>query len=201
MSFFQDLQQNPEYFNGVTASTGQREFFTPGFHKAIITKVEEVAAKDKPIETHALLVITFTGLEGDSKGIEIVKRFNIRNPNEQAVNIGKSEILAVFAALGYVAPAVPKTPNEMMNKPLWLKIKNQAPNDKGRVYPEVAFQYPISFVPPFVGTEPGYVPPVVTPPAAAAAPVAAAAYGTAAAAPQSTPNAGAAYGSDDDIPF
>lgn len=193
MSFLNELQ-NPEYFTGVTASTGSRDFMTPGFHKATITKAEEVANKDKPIETHASLVVTFTGLDGDAKGIEIVARFNIRNPNQQAVDIGKSQFLALLNALGM---GVPKASlNELFGKPVWLKVKNGLPNDKGRVYPEVAFHYPLSFVPPFVGTEPGYVPPAITAPAATpvakAAP--AAAYGANAA-------SAAAYGADDDIPF
>ncbi len=193
MSFLQDLQ-NPEFFNNVTASTGQREFFKPGFFKSTISAVSEVAVKNQDINTHAMLLVTFTGLDGEGKGIEIDKRFNIRNPNQQSVDIGKSEILALFHVLG-LDPLRVTNLEQMKNKPLWLKIKNQLPNDKGRTYPEVAFYYAMSFVPPFIGVEPGYVPPAVVAPQAMPAVAAPAGYGATANA------AAAAYGADDDIPF
>lgn len=156
MAFIAEFQ-DPNFFKDVVPATGGRDFLKPGFYKVVVTKAEVVANKDKDINTHATLVVTFDGLEGEAKGTSINARYNLRNPSKQAVDIGKSEMLGLFTAIG----ATPvNSPAEIYGKPIWIRVKDGSPTPQGRVYSEVNAAYPLTFTPPFVGIEPNYVPPV-----------------------------------------
>lgn len=183
--------QDPTFFTGVVASTGSREFLRPGYYKVMVTKAEVTANKDKDINTHASLIVTMESLEGDSRGVSINGRMHLRNPNEQAVAIGKSEMLALFDAVG---AKIINAPNEIYNKPFWILVKDGSPTPNGRIYSEVNSYYPITFIPPYVGMTPGYVAPAA-PAQVAQQPVAATRPSSAGAA------TAAAYGADEDIPF
>lgn len=195
MAFIAEFQ-DPNFFKDVVPSTGARDYLKPGYYKVVVTKAEVVANKDKDINTHATFVVTLEGLEGEAKGIAINARYNLRNPSKQAVDIGKSEMLGLFTAIG----ATPiNSPAEIYGKPIWIRVKDGAPNQQGRIYSEVNAAFPLTFTPPYVGIEPNYVAPV-QPTAnqntayAAAKPVA---YGAPVPLP---PVAGQSY-NDADIPF
>lgn len=159
MAFIAEFN-DPNFFKDVVPSTGSRDYLKPGYYKVVVTKAEEVANKDKDIKTHATFVVTLEGLEGDAKGISITARYNLRNPSEEAVKIGKSEMLGLFNAIGTIPT---NSPNEIYGKPIWIRVKNGQPNQQGRVYSEVNGAFPITFTPPYVGVEPGYVAPVQQP--------------------------------------
>jgi hypothetical protein len=156
MAFIAEFQ-DPNFFKDVVPSTGARDFLKPGYYKVVVTKAEVIANKDKDINTHATLVVTLEGLEGDAKGVSINARYNLRNPNKQAVDIGKSEMLGLFNAIGSTPI---NSPTEIYGKPIWIRVKDGSPNLQGRIYSEVNAAYPLTFTPPYVGIEPNYVPPV-----------------------------------------
>ena len=71
------------------------------------------------------LPVTFEIIEGEYKGRQIFKNFNLENSNEQAVRIAQSEIKELLTAVGWdftAKPCGPEDTSEIHMIPLTLQV-------------------------------------------------------------------------------
>lgn len=81
------------------------------------------------------LPMTFEIIDGECKGRQIYKNFNLENQNEQAVRIAQSEIKELLQAIGWdfiAKPCGPEDTSEIHNIPITLQIvvKNNKQTDE-----------------------------------------------------------------------
>lgn len=105
-----------------------------GFYQAIV--VESGGKSDNPNTCPDGLVtskngkgrylpMTFEVIEGDFKGRQIFKNFNLENVNTQAVNIARSEIKSLLLAIGWdfsTKPSGPDDTSEIHMIPLTIQV-------------------------------------------------------------------------------
>src|SRR5690606_25634228 len=64
----------------------------------------------------SFLALEFSVLDGEQKGRKLFSNLNLNNPNNQAVEIAKSELSAICRAVNVLTP---NDSAELHNKPLW----------------------------------------------------------------------------------
>ena len=113
-------------------STG--ELLPAGMYQAIITASggdpnDERTGEDGLVSSKSgkgrYLPMTFEIIEGEYKGRQIFKNFNLENSNEQAVKIAQSEIKELLQAIGWdftTKPCGPDDTSEIHMIPLTLQI-------------------------------------------------------------------------------
>lgn len=122
--------------NKVDYSTvhAQGELIPAGMYQAIITSSggdpnDERTGEDGLVSSRSgkgrYLPITFEIIEGEYKGRQIFKNFNLENTNEQAVRIAQSEIKELLQAVGWdftAKPCGPEDTSEIHMIPLTLQV-------------------------------------------------------------------------------
>lgn len=118
-------------FNTVHSTS---ELIPAGMYQAIITASggdpnEERTGEDGLVSSRSgkgrYLPMTFEIIEGEYKGRQIFKNFNLENSNEQAVKIAQSEIKELLQAVGWdfaSKPCGPDDTSEIHMIPLTLQI-------------------------------------------------------------------------------
>lgn len=82
--------------------------------------------------TGRYLPMTFEIIDGDFKGKQIYKNFNLENQNEQAVSIARAEIKELLTAVGWnfvSKPCGPDDTSEIHNVPISIQVVIR--NNKG----------------------------------------------------------------------
>ena len=118
-------------FNTVHSTS---ELIPAGMYQAIITASggdpsDERTGEDGLVSSRSgkgrYLPMTFEIIEGEYKGRQIFKNFNLENSNEQAVKIAQSEIKELLQAVGWdfaSKPCGPDDTSEIHMIPLTLQI-------------------------------------------------------------------------------
>lgn len=128
-------------FNNVH-STG--ELIPAGMYQAIIVNSggdpnDERTGEDGLVSSRSgkgrYLPMTFEIIDGDFKGRQIFKNFNLENSNEQAVKIAQSEIKELLQAVGWDFVSKPCGPNDtseihMIPLTLQITIRNNKQSDE-----------------------------------------------------------------------
>jgi hypothetical protein len=110
------------------------ELLPAGMYQAIITASggdpnDERTGEDGLVSSRSgkgrYLPMTFEIIDGEYKGRQIFKNFNLENSNEQAVKIAQSEIKELLQAIGWdftTKPCGPDDTSEIHMIPLTLQI-------------------------------------------------------------------------------
>lgn len=118
-------------FNNVHSTS---ELIPAGMYQAIITASggdpdDERTGEDGLVSSRSgkgrYLPMTFEIIEGEYKGRQIFKNFNLENSNEQAVKIAQGEIKELLQAVGWdfvTKPCGPDDTSEIHMIPLTLQI-------------------------------------------------------------------------------
>jgi hypothetical protein len=110
------------------------ELIPAGMYQAIIVKSggdpeDERTGADGLVSSRngkgRYLPMVFEIIEGDHKGRQVFKNFNLENQNEQAVKIAQSEIKELLQAIGWdftAKPCGPEDTSELHMIPMTLQI-------------------------------------------------------------------------------
>lgn len=103
-----------------------------GTYTAMIT-----ASDLKPTKqgTGERLNLTFQIAEGEHQGRLVWAGLNVKNPNQQAVDISMRELSAICRAVGVLTP---KSSQELHDKPLRIKVKVRPARDGYEANNEIA---------------------------------------------------------------
>lgn len=148
--------------------TSEYELLPAGIYQVRATECDE---KETKAGTGSYLQYQFTVDGPTHAGRKIWARFHLRNPNEKAVEIAQQQLAAFCMAVGVPAP---KVPEELLDRPLAVKVRIKPAQGEYREANEIV----------------GYVPTATSAPAPSRGRAAA---GKATASP--------AAGNDDDLPF
>jgi hypothetical protein len=97
MNFYQEMAGQ---WDAVEASGEAQLRFPKGVVTVAITGSEVKPSAGKSEETHLVQHLELTVLEGEYKGATTKVYYSLRNPNQRAVDIGKSQLKALFLAIG-----------------------------------------------------------------------------------------------------
>lgn len=172
----------------VAPNTGVSQVFDAGTYDVALISSSEKAVKDKPGQTYAELIMQI--LTGPNKGGKIVDRLNLKNQNQQAVDIAYSTL----SSLCYVTNTmhIQQSTMELHGKPFKVEIRKEERPDKPGVFGNEIVRYM-----DMAGREPGQqgaAAPAATAPAAAVVPPAVVVAAPAAVAPIATAPATVAAG-------
>lgn len=102
-----------------------------GEYPCVITATEE---KETKSGNGSFLEFRLEIIDGEHKGRVLFTRLNLKNPNQQAVNIARAELSSICRAVGVLAP---KTSEELHHKPLLAKVALKKRDDNGEMTNEV----------------------------------------------------------------
>jgi hypothetical protein len=103
----------------VAPDTGDIAPVPAGYYNIMMTESEMKPVKDKE-ETSAYLATTYTILDGEFKGHKLFDRFNLKNENPVAREIGYKKLSAVSHAVGVL---MVQDSAQLHNIPLKVKVK------------------------------------------------------------------------------
>jgi hypothetical protein len=109
-------------------SGGRQEAIPEGRYKAVVTAAVRKHTKKKQ---GWFWELTFTVDEGQYEGRAVIHRFNMVNPSEEAVAIGRSQMKRYLDAIGNQNP---RDENDLCNIAVWIDVvckKNSYVNRKG----------------------------------------------------------------------
>jgi hypothetical protein len=119
-NFFADTN-----WDEVSEAGESKQGLPEGVVKVIITESEVKPGRGKTEEESLVQHITLQCIEGAFKGAETKVYYSLRNPNETAVNIAKSNIKSLCLSIG----AFPKMSlAELHKKPFKVKIEHEIRN-------------------------------------------------------------------------
>lgn len=102
-----------------------------GKYLAVVTESE---VKETKAGTGNYLKLTIEIIEGEHKGRKFWPMFNLKNPSEEAVKIGRGQLSALCRAIGVM---VPHDSTELHDLPMLITVKHRK-DDKGEIRNEVA---------------------------------------------------------------
>ena len=120
---------NPHETEAAASLEGRQEPIPNGRYFAAATSATKKSNKKKD---GWFWEFTFTIIEGEYQGRTVAYRFNMANPNEQAVAIGRSQLKRYLEAIGNVEP---RDENDMLNIAVWITVtckKNSYTNREGK---------------------------------------------------------------------
>jgi hypothetical protein len=95
---------------------GRQEPIPNGRYKAIVSSAERKHTKSG---NGWFWELTFSIVEGEHEGHAIVHRFNMVNPSEDAVAIGRSHMKRYLDSIGNLEP---KDENDLCNIAVWIDV-------------------------------------------------------------------------------
>ena len=120
---------NPHETEAAASLEGRQEPIPNGRYRAAATSAAKKPNKKKD---GWFWEFTFSIIEGEYEGRTVACRFNLANPNEQAVAIGRSQMKRYLEAIGNVEP---NDENEMLNIAVWITVickKSSYSNREGK---------------------------------------------------------------------
>lgn len=100
----------------------------------LATGIESEMKETKKGDGH-YLQITWEVIEGEYQGRKLWSRLNLDNPNQTAVDIAKRELASICRATGVYSP---RDSDELLDKPIVLKVKVRKRQDTGDLSNEIA---------------------------------------------------------------
>ena len=95
--------------------------------------IEEAYVQENNNKDGHFIFVKFKVTQGQYRGVNVVNRYNIANPNEQAVNIGKAQLKSLMAAIN-LENQVLDTCQKLMNKPLKISVTSKKSQYNGKEY-------------------------------------------------------------------
>lgn len=102
-----------------------------GKYNVVITESEIKPTKNK---NGHFLELTFEIIDGELKGRKVWGRLNLDNPNQQAVQIARSELSAICRAVNVMQP---KDSAELHNLPLEINVRCKKRDDSDELSNEI----------------------------------------------------------------
>lgn len=102
-----------------------------GEYPCVITATEEKQTKSG---NGSFLEFRFDIVDGEHKGRLLFARLNLKNPNQQAVNIARAELSSICRAVGVLTP---QSSESLHNIPLLVKVALKKRDDNGEMTNEI----------------------------------------------------------------
>jgi len=107
---------NPQETEAATSLEGRQEPIPNGRYLAAATSA---VRKNNKKKDGWFWEFTFTVIDGEYEGRTVAFRFNMENPSEQAVAIGRKQMKRYLEAIGNVEP---NDESDMLNIAIWITV-------------------------------------------------------------------------------